>query len=248
MKKGRSLTPVVGLVFLLIIWTVVKYFNVVDDLYLPAINTTFKEIVIFFTNGGVNDLISTLIRVFISFIISSIIGIFFGLILGVYRSAFSYFELIIDFFRSVPSIAFFPLFLLILGIGDSSKIGLAAFVSFWIVLINTTSGVWNSSKMRIKVAKVFRFSEVEIFKRVVFFESLPQIFIGLKTSLSLTLVMIIITEMFFGTRYGIGTQIFNSYSSYDTAKLYAMIIIVGGIGYLLNKLFTILEKRIIHWL
>ncbi len=246
--KAKRVLPVSGFVALIVAWFFIAELGLVNSLYLPRFETVIENILIFFANGGIMDLAATLYRVMVSFMIAAFLGIIVGLILGTYRKVYGFLEILIDFFRSIPSIAFYPLFLLILGIGDLSKIGLAAFVSFWIILINTIYGVWNSSKTRVKVAKVFKCTDWQVFARVIFFEALPNIFSGLKTAISVTLVMVVITEMFLGTRYGLGVKIFDSYASYKTADLYAQVLIIGLVGYILSKSFVILERKLIHWL
>ena len=78
-------------------------------------------------------------------------------------------------------------------------------------------------------------------------EALPQIFVGLRTAISLSLIVIVVSEMFIGSSSGIGQKIYDSYLTYETVDLYAWLLIVGLIGYILNRFFVILEKKTLHW-
>ncbi|MGK7908839.1 MAG: ABC transporter permease, partial [Synechococcus sp.] len=87
-----------------------------------------------------------------------------------------------------------------------------------------------------------------IFLDVMFFETLPQTFIGLRTAVSLTLVVIIVAEMFVGSINGMGHRIIDAQIVYDMEQMYASIIATGLMGYGLNLIFLSLEKRFVHWM
>jgi len=97
-------------------------------------------------------------------VIALIPGLPLGLFLGRSEKTYQSFEFIIDFFRSTPATALFPLFLLIFGIGDESKIALAAFTAMLIIIFNTAHGVMNASKSRVLAAKVMGATKIQIFK------------------------------------------------------------------------------------
>lgn len=137
--------------------------------------------------------------------------------------------------------------LLLFGIGDSSKIATATFVSLWIILINSIYGVLHSPKVRQKTATTFGASRFQIFRGVVMMDALPQIFVGLRTSLSISLVVVVVSEMVMGSKFGLGQKIFDFYLTYETAKLYAILLVTGLLGYLLNRVIVLFEKRMIHW-
>lgn len=79
-------------------------------------------------------------------------------------------------------------------------------------------------------------------------DALPQIVIGLKVGLSLSLIAVVVSEMFIGSNTGLGQKIYDSYLTYEIAYLYAWLIVTGMAGYLLNKLFSLVERRVVHWM
>lgn len=239
----------VGPIVLLLIWAVVAEMDLVDGFLLPdPFSTIGKLAELLWTGVIIGDLISTLERVFLAFIIAVAVGLPLGLILGrtekIYRSV----EFIIDFFRSTPATALFPLFLLIFGVTDKSKIVVAAFSASLIIIFNTAYGVLHAKKSRVLAAKIIMgATNGQLFRWILFWESLPQTFIGLRSAVSLSLVIIIITEMFIGTNSGLGRRIIDSQITYEIPTMYATILLAGIAGYLLNLFFLLIEKRFLHW-
>lgn len=238
----------IGPLIILFIWFILTYFNIVNTFFLPSPIDVFIEIYLLFINGEIfPDLFATFIRTLQAFIIAIIIGIPIGLILGENENVYRGIEVVIDFFRSTPSTALFPLFLLIFGISDNSKIAVAAFGAGLIIIFNTSYGVFNAKKSRIIATKIMGATKFQIFKWIIFFESLPQTFVGLRNSISLSLVIIVVTEMFIGTNVGLGHRIIDSQLIYDIKSMYAAIIMTGILGYLMNYVLLFLEKKYIHW-
>ena len=238
----------IGPILLIFIWAVAAQLQLIDKFFLPDPFTTIKKLFDLLVSGAIlGDLISTLQRVILSFIMALVIGLPLGLLLGrtekIYRSV----EFIIDFFRSTPATALFPLFLLVFGITDKSKIAVAAFSSMLIIIFNTAYGVMHAKKSRVLAAQIMGATKAQIFRWILFWESLPQTFIGLRSAISLSLVLIVVTEMFIGTTSGLGRKIIDSQITYEIPTMYATILLSGIVGYLLNLLFLAVEKRFLHW-
>ena len=237
-----------GPVIVLAVWWLVTELNLVDPILLPRLDDTLgKFFSLLISAKAFPDLWATVYRTILGFGIASFFGIIAGLIVGKYAGIYKTFEIVIDFFRSLPATAMFPLFLLIFGIGSASKIAIAVFISFWVVLLNSAYGVIHSSKTRTKVAKSLGATDWQIFKDITVMEALPQIVVGLKTAISLSLIVVVVSEMFIGSSSGLGQKIYDSYLTYETVNLYAWLLIVGLVGYILNKFFVLFEKRTLHW-
>lgn len=229
------------------LWWLLTDLNLVHSLYLPRLFMVKNSLLYFLGVDGILDIVFTILRTLASFCIASAIGISAGLAIGMSKRLYVFFEVLIDFFRSFPSTALLPLFLFIFGLGETTKIALASFVSMWIILIHSIYGVWNIPPLRVKVARVFRASRRQLLMHVIFHSALPEIFVGLRIAFSICLIMVIISEMMVGTKYGIGKEIYESYLSYRIDQLYASLIVAGLIGYLFNKSFLLTERRAIHW-
>lgn len=237
-----------GTICLLLIWWIVAQMKLINPLLLPGPLETLTSLWSSLWQGDMlRDLALTLYRTLYAFGIAAILGIPVGIILGASERIYRSFEFLIDFFRSTPATAMFPLFLVIFGIGDFSKIAVAAFASWLIVLFNVAYGVMNARKTRILAARVMGAPRWRLFLDVIFFETLPQTFIGLRTAVSLTLVVIIVAEMFIGSTYGMGQRIIDAQQVFDLTQMYASIIATGIMGYTLNQLFLGLEAKFVHW-
>jgi len=237
-----------GPVLLLAIWWVAAQADLVSEKLLPGPVETLGALWTSLLSGDMMlDIGPTLLRTVYAFLIAAGIGIPIGIVLGSSPSLYRTMEVVIDFFRSTPVTAVFPLFLLIFGIGDAAKISVAAFAAGLIVLFNVAYGVMSARQTRIMASKVMGASRPRILKDVMFFESLTQTFVGLRTGVSIALVVIIVAEMFIGSDNGMGHRIIDAQQVYDLTDMYSSILVTGAIGYGFNRLFLGLDKRLIHW-
>lgn len=141
----------------------------------------------------------------------------------------------------------FPLFLLLFGANDTSKIAVATFASTLIIIFNTAHGALHMKPSRITALQIMGATSWQIYTHGIFWETLPQIFVGIKSAISNTLIIIIVTEMFIGTPTELGRTIVDAQITYEIPTVYAAILLCGIIGYALNFACTLLERRVIHW-
>ncbi len=234
--------------FILVSWFFICFFKVVNPLFLPSPWRVAQSLgKLLYTDKLALDILRTMYRMAAGFTIGTCIGVPLGLLVGTSERVSGFTEPLVDFFRSIPVTALFPLFLVFFGIGDIAKVVIVAWSSSLIILVNTAYGVRSSRKTRAMVARTMGASSFQIFTKVVVFDALPHIVAGLRTALSLSLIVVIVTEMFMGTKLGIGQRIFNASVTYRTAEMYASIICAGLLGYFLNKSFVLVESRLVHW-
>jgi NitT/TauT family transport system permease protein len=244
----RAALMVLGPLILFAVWYVVYATGAVTAKLLPSPIRTFQSIWANAYSGGLGpDLLDTVTRTLRAFLIAAIAGIPLGIIIGSSERVYRSIEFLIDFFRSTPATAMFPLFMIIFGLGDFSKIAVAAFAAWLVVLFNVAYGVMNSRPTRVLAARVMGASRLRILKDVLFFECLPQTFVGLRTAVSLALVVIVVAEMFIGSDNGLGKRIIDSQITFDLPQLYGTILVSGVLGYSLNLIFLSLEKVLVHW-
>ena len=235
-------------VAILVIWFSVSNLELISPLFLPTPQVVFLEIIQLFATAEIlPDITFTLYRTFLGFIIACLIGIPLGLLMGYSNKIYSSFEFVVEFFRSIPATALFPVFLLLFGIDNQSKIAITAWAAGLVLIINSMYGVHLGKELRIKAAKTMKVKGFTLFQKVVFPEALAQIFSGMRIAISLSLIIVIVTEMFIGTNFGLGRRIIDAQLVYRISEMYATIIIAGILGYLINKGFIFSEKRIVHW-
>lgn len=247
----KSIKKPVGLLLpaiIIFIWYLASVFNVVNPILLPSPVSVFSTLFkILFTGEILNDIAMTLARTFIGFFMALAIGITLGILMGYHQKIYNYLGFLVDFFIAIPHIALFPVFLLLFGIGDEAKIMVVVLASSLFILVNTMYGIRYANKLRIITSKIMKVSKFDMFRKVMIMEAMPYIFAGMKIALSFSLILIIATEMLIGTNVGLGYKIINAQLIYQTPEMYALIILTGFIGYFLNKILLLTERKVIHW-
>lgn len=242
------LLPLIGPLLLFALWELVIAAQWVKPVLLPPPGETLVHLWSSVTSGAITeDFLATLWRTLAAFGIAVAIGVPLGVMLGSSVSAYRSVEFLIDFFRSTPSSALIPLFLLIFGITDANKIAIAAFAAVLLVLFNSAYGVMNAKKTRVMAAQIMGVSRWHVFKDVMLMESLAQTFVGLRTGVSMSLVIVIVAEMFIGSETGLGHRIIDAQQVFNVKDMYTSILITGALGYLLNLMFLLIETKIVHW-
>jgi NitT/TauT family transport system permease protein len=116
-----------------------------------------------------------------------------------------------------------------------------------VILFNSAYGVMNARKQRVMAAKVMGASRWQIFRDVLIWESLQPTFVGLRSGISMALVIVVVAEMFIGSDNGLGHRIIDAQQVLNVRSMYAAILAAGVLGYLLNILFLLIEKKVVHW-
>ena len=244
----RTAQGLLGPAALILLWWAAFELQLVSNKLLPSPWATFATLGESLWSGTMPaDFGATLARTLKAFGIALVAGVPIGIVLGANRDVYRSIEFLVDFFRSTPATAMFPLFLVIFGIGDFSKIAVAAFAAWLVVVFNVAYGVMNARQTRILAAKVMGASRWRTFRDVMFFESLSQTFVGLRMAVSIALVVIIVAEMFIGSVNGMGHRIIDAQQVFDLRQMYASIIATGIMGYGFNLLFLGIERWLVHW-
>ena len=246
-QSADAFLPVVGVVGLVAVWSLVTWRQWVDPVLLPSPIATFESLWRGMEGTLGFDFLKTVYRTAAATLIAAVIAIPLGIVLGASERLYRSLEFVIDFFRSTPASAMFPLFLVLFGVGDETKIAVAAFGAILVILFNVAYGVMNARKTRLLAAKVMGASRWRVLFDVMLLESLPQTFVGLRNGVSLALVIIVVAEMFIGSQDGLGHSVFEAQQLFDMPRMYAAIFAAGALGYGLNLLFLLIERRFVHW-
>jgi len=245
---ASRLLPLIGPIVLFLVWDIVVRLKLVSPVLLP---TPWATLVALFNGlmGGplLTDFLASLSRIMQAFVLAAVVGVPLGVLLGSNERAYRSVEFLIDFFRSTPSSALIPLFLMIFGVSDLNKVAIAAFAAVLVILFNSAYGVINARKQRVMAARVMGATRWQIFKDVLIWESLQPTFVGLRSGVSMALVIVIVAEMFIGSETGLGNRIINAQQVLNVRDMYAAILAAGALGYILNIVFLVLEKRVVHW-
>jgi ABC-type nitrate/sulfonate/bicarbonate transport system permease component len=248
MKRYDPFLPAVGVIGLLVLWYIAVWTKVVDPVLLPSPIDTFRAMWSGMFGGKLGfDFLQTVQRTILATLIAAVIAIPLGIFLGASEKLYRSVEFVVDFFRSTPASAMFPLFLVLFGVGDRTKISVAAFGAALVILFNVAYGVMNARKTRLLAAKAMGASRLRILTDVMLLESLPQTFVGLRNGVSLALVIVVVAEMFIGSTDGLGNRVFEAQQLFAMPDMYAAIFAAGALGYGLNLLFLLVERRYVHW-
>ena len=248
-NSQTKIYTVIGVLIIPAAWLLcADLLELASPVLLPPLTSVISRLGKIIENGSlITDLYNTTYRWAVGFTLGVILGILLGLVLGISTRIRAALDFPIEFFRTMPVTAIFPLFLIIFGIDDPSKIAMAFTPTFLLMVVNTTYGVTLADPTRRKMAQVFGANRFQIFKNIVAMDALPQIFLGLRLALTQSLIVTVVSEMFIGTDYGLGQRVYDSYLTNSITTLYALLIVLGLIGYFANKVLVTIEKRMIFW-
>jgi NitT/TauT family transport system permease protein len=186
-------------------------------------------------------------RTFRGFLAGAALGIVIGFAMGTHRRLYEALEFPLDFFRSIPATALFPLFIVIFGLGTGVKIFVAFWATVMVVTLNTLYGVRSVPVARLEVAQLKRVPYLRRFFLLIVPSAAPYILAGCRIGLSLALVVEIVAEMFLGADSGLGKRIYNASTIFDMEEAYACVLAIGLLGYGLNRGLIEIERFVIHW-
>jgi ABC-type nitrate/sulfonate/bicarbonate transport system permease component len=191
--------------------------------------------------------VPSLERIGLGFAISVVVGVALGIPLGLSALARKAAMPHIEFWRAMPPPALLPISVLLLhSIGNRQKVAFIAFFCTFPVLLNTIDGVRGIDPTLIETARSYGVPRLERIRRLVLPAALPQISAGMRTSLSLAVITMVLSEYFSSTS-GVGYVLLISKNTFQLAPMWAAIVLIGVLGYLLNVLFILVERRVLAW-
>lgn len=146
----------------------------------------------------------------------------------------------------MPSPALIPIFILLFGVGSGMKVVVIATVCLWPILLNTMDGVGAVDRTLLATSRAYGVDGLERLRFVILPAASPQIFAGMRTSLSLALILMVVSEMVASTN-GIGYFVLQSQRTFAIPEMWAGIILIGVLGYALNAAFVAVETRVLRW-
>jgi len=237
----------IGALIFLIIWETFTRTKVINPIFLSPPTEIMQTEWEFFTSGKIfPHLFISLQEFSLGFVIATILGVTLGLLIGWYKKLESLTSSLIYSLYSTPNIALLPLIIIWTGLGIWSKIIIVFLGAFFPILINTISGVKNLDPNLISLARSFRATDSQIFKTIIFPASLPYILTGFKLAIPRAMIGMIIGE-FFVSNKGLGYLITFYGSTFQTAELLAVVVIIIVISVSLTKSVSCLEKYFQSW-
>jgi ABC-type nitrate/sulfonate/bicarbonate transport system permease component len=230
---------------LLALWAVLSSSS--DTYYFPPLTDilqAFADTWLFERVGS--DVVPSLLRLGLGYGIACVVAVAAGLALGLSRPLRAAADPAVQFLRAIPPPALLPFGILVLGVGNAMKVFIIAFVCLWPVLLNTVDGVAGVDPTQRETARVYGIGARDRLFHVVLPAAAPQIFAGMRTALSLALILMVISEMVASSN-GIGYFVLESQRSFAITEMWSGILLLGILGYVLNAVFMLIERRVLRW-
>lgn len=189
---------------------------------------------------------ASLTRSAAGFSIAVVLGISLGLVIAWYRPLHSFLNPLLELFRNTAALALLPVFTLLLGIGEESKITIVAFAAFFPVLLNTIAGVRTVDPLLVRAARSLGLRSPALFRKVILPSAVPTIFTGIRMAGTSAILVLIAAEMV-GAKAGLGYLITNAQNSFLIPQMYAGILTVSLLGLLVNALLVGAERHFSRW-
>lgn len=231
----------------LVVWELVGRSGLVAPLFLPPLSMVLKEGFLMANSGELwAHLGASLWRILWGFLLGAAVGMFLGLAMGISRVVDGLGHPLVGASYPIPKIALLPLFILWLGLGESSKVAVIGLGVFFPVLVNTRAGVRDVNPLLVQAAISLGSTRARIARKVLLPASLPTIFAGLKLGAGAALLLLVTAEMIAADK-GIGFMILSAANLMQTSRLLFGLLLLAGLGLVSNWILAAVERRLIPW-
>ena len=245
--RAAKLNGLVFLLGLLAVWELVAQAEWVNPLIVPPLSKIlriFSELV--FSGQIPMQILVSMKRAAAGYFLAAAVFIPLGIFMGLSPTVYRLFEVIVEMLRPVPPPVVIPVALLFFGLGDEMKIFVIFFSCAWPILLNTVDGVRGLDWVLLNTARTFGLPRRKIIWQVILPACAPQIATGLRVSLPIMLILVVISEMV-GSTDGIGYFVLDSQRRFRVAQMYAGMLTLALLGYTLNQLFNLIHRLVLPW-
>jgi ABC-type nitrate/sulfonate/bicarbonate transport system permease component len=201
---------------------------------------------LFLTNAATGNIFPSLARMLGGWAAAVVIGIGVGLLLGRSERAHDYAQPLIHFFRALPPPALVPVFIILFKLTNTMRVAVIVFGVTWPIVLNAIEGARSVEPVLLETARVFRLGPMERLRRIILPAASPKIFAGLRVSLSMALILMVVSETI-GSFDGIGYSLYQAKQSYLLPDMWAWIVLLGFLGYTFNTTLLWVERRALAW-
>ncbi|MFO7192817.1 MULTISPECIES: ABC transporter permease [Thermocrispum] len=247
LKRQNTILAVATPIVLILLWELAARGGIIDVRFFPppsSIAVTGWELV---ENGMLpTALLVTIRTLLIGLVVGNVVGTVVGMAMGLVRPLRAAFDPLLSGLYTVPKLAVLPLFMLLLGLGEPPRIVVVAIGSFfiaWITMLEATMGVAHGY---LETAESLELTRGQRLRRVLVPAVLPEYFVGLRIAVGNAVLLIVGVEFVMSSE-GIGSLIWRSWQIFATERMYAGIVCVGLLGYVLTKLVTIAARVAVPW-
>lgn len=250
----RFLVVLAPFVVLVAVWE--AWFRTHESLFVPPMSDIFERFrddwlsgpwtKLFLSERFFDDVGPSVGRALGGWALAGVLGIAIGVLMGRWRDGAAFLTPLIRFGMALPSVALLPVFMVLFGLGDDMKRYLIAFGAIWPILLNTLDGVRSIDPTVLRTSRVLRLSRRTFVAKVLLPASAPQIFAGLRISLGISLILMVVSEMF-ASSDGIGFGIITAQRTFRTLDMWSGILLLGLLGVALNRVLLYVERHVLRW-
>jgi NitT/TauT family transport system permease protein len=233
-----------AIIVFLAVWEAFPRLGLLDATFLPPFSVVLQAIWEMLLSGELEShLFASAVRALSGFALAVVVGVPAGLVLGWYRGLANFLDPLLEIFRNTAPLAILPVFVLVLGMGETSKISMVFYSCIWPILLNTVSAVRTVDPLFIKSARSMALSPVRLFVKVVLPASIPTIFTGVRVAGAYSILVLIAAEMV-AAKAGLGYLVNYSQLTFEIPKMYAGIIMLSFLGLTFNQAILLIERRL----
>ena len=237
----------IAIVVFFLLWEVLPRSGIVNPAFLPPLSVVLETTWQLYQSGQLGiHFFASIQRSIIGFLLALAIAIPLGLVIGWYKLVAETLNPLLELFRNTTALALMPLFILFLGIGETSKISLLVYACTWPILLNTITGVQTVDPLLIKSARTMGLKPYQLFRKVILPASVPTIFVGIRLAGAISIFALVAVEMF-GAKAGLGYLIIYSQFSFEIPQMFVGILVITLVGLAFNYLLIGLEKYFTAW-
>ena len=243
-RVGAGLERSIAVAAVLFLWEITPRLGLVDPFLLPPFSEVVTSLIQLFSSGEIfKHVAASFKRSFSGFFAAMAIALPLGIFVGWYNKLEEVVDPLLQACRNTSVLALYPVFLLLFGLGELSKISIVIWGSVWPALLNTIAGVKNTDRNLIKAARSMGVSSLALLYKVVLPGALPYILTGVRLSAASAILVLVAAEMI-GANAGLGFAIFYFEERYAVPQMYAGIILLSMAGVLVNYSLVEFEKRL----
>jgi NitT/TauT family transport system permease protein len=236
-----------SLLIVFALWEWLPLLGWVDRVWFPPLTSVLSVLWRMLRSGELEQHISiSLMRSVTGFSLAVAGAVPLGLVIGWYRPVRTFLTPVLEFFRNTSALALLPVFILFMGIGEASKIGIITFACFFPILLNTITGVRSVDSLLIKSARSLGFSALAIFVKIILPSAIPSVFTGFRLAAQSAILVLIAAEMV-GAKSGLGYLINYAQFNFLIPKMYVGILTIAVLGLTINLLLVAIERRLSRW-
>ena len=246
-ERHSRLSGFVFVVLLLAVWELLA--RLIDGFafYLPAFSVIASSLGTMTLSGEIpRETLATLGRLFLGYAGGILVGVPLGMLIGHSRTLYRLSEPTLELLRPAPAVAIIPIAALILGLDIRMKVFVIAWAAFWPILLSAIDGVRHIDPILLETARTYGYGGRRILRTIVLPAALPYTMAGLRLGLTISLILAIFVEIF-TSGSGLGFLIVDYQAAIRIPEVYAVIVMVALLGYLLNLGFVTVEARVIRW-